>query len=188
MTSSGSLVPSRASGYSCFVETTKRDLERLSRAVAVLAASATRGMSRAFDVNRVGVLRLAVGRGQVTPSEAAGELDLPPSSVTRHVQALEAAGHVAVTRSPDDARSCLVRPTGAGRAEVQAIERAGLEVFAGVVADWAPEDVRTLATLTERLTADWSARGPAQQARVRRTRPVARWQHDPIPADGEEAP
>jgi hypothetical protein len=99
---------------------------------------------------------------------------------------LEAAGQVTVSRSPHDARSCLVRPTESGRAEVEAIEQAGLEVFAGVVADWAPEGVRTLAALTERLTADWSARGPVQQARVRRTRPVARWQHHPIPVEGEQ--
>ena len=169
------------------MEATNNDIRRLTQAVTVLATAATRGMARAFDVNRVGVLRLAVARGQVTPGEAAAELDLPPSSITRHVQALKKAGHVTVSRSPHDARSCLVRPTGPGRAELEAIEQAGLAVFAGVVADWTAEEVRTMAALAERLTAAWAARGPAQQARVRRTRPVARWQHQPDPSEKANA-
>lgn len=161
------------------------DIRRLSQAVVALTRAATRGMSRAFDVNRVGLLGLAVTRGEVTPSEAAAELDLPASSITRHAQALEDAGQVTVVRNPHDARSCLIRPTEAGVVEMRAIQEVGLEVFRGVVGGWTTEEVRTMAALTERLTAAWAAHGPVQQARVRRTRPVSRWQHDPLPTDAE---
>jgi DNA-binding MarR family transcriptional regulator len=168
------------------VEANTGDIRRLSQAVTALTTAAARGMSRAFDVHRVGVLGLAVTRGEVTPSEAAAELDLPASSITRHTQALEDAGQVTVVRNPHDARSCLIRPTAAGVAELRGIEEAGLEVFRGVVGDWTAEEVRTMAALTERLTAAWATHGRAQQARVRRTRPVSRWQHDPLPTDAEE--
>src|SRR4029453_14643392 len=117
--------------YGCFVEANKGDIRRLSQAVTALTTAAARGMSRAFDAPRVGVLGLAVPRGEVTPSEAAAELDLPASSITRHTQALEDAGQVTVVRNPHDARSCLIRPTAAGVAELWGIEEAGVEGFRG---------------------------------------------------------
>jgi DNA-binding MarR family transcriptional regulator len=155
------------------VEASTLAVRRLSRAIAELATAATRGMSRAFDINRVGLLRLAVERGPITPGEAAAELDLPASSVTRHAQALAEAGQVAIGRNPGDARSALISATDRGRAELEALDGAGAQVFGGVVEGWSEEDVEALARLAERLAADWAARGA--QAR-RRRRIVSRWQ------------
>jgi DNA-binding MarR family transcriptional regulator len=148
------------------------------RAVTSLATAATRGMARAFDVNRVGLLRIVVERGAIMPGEAAAILDLPASSVTRHAQALADAGQVRMERNPADARSCLLRPTGAGRAELDALDEAGAEVFAGVVADWSDADIRAMTRLAERLNASWATQGARHQRRVRETsRRRPRWQY-----------
>jgi DNA-binding MarR family transcriptional regulator len=148
------------------------------RAVTSLATAATRGMARAFDVNRVGLLRLVAERGAVTPGEAAAVLDLPASSVTRHAQALADAGQVRMERNPADARSCLLRPTESGRAELAALDDAGFAVFDGVVAGWSDADIRAMTRLADRLNADWAAQGAGQQRRVRDTsRRRPRWQY-----------
>src|SRR4029453_2846489 len=67
--------------YGCFVEANKGDIRRLSQAVTALTTAAARGMSRAFDVHRVGALGLAATRGGGTPTRrrkgAAGPLHRP---------------------------------------------------------------------------------------------------------------
>ncbi len=86
---------------------------------------------------------------------------MAPSSVTRHVQALEDAGQVTVEADPADARTCLIEVTEAGTKELEHLEAAGLTVFAEVVAEWSEDDLRTLTSLLTRLTDDWEQRGPA---------------------------
>lgn len=160
----------------------------LNRATFVLVTEAQRGMARAFDAPRVGVLR-AVAPGRLRPSEISERLDMAPSSVTRHVQALEDAGHVSVEPDPSDARTCLIEATPAGIAELNQLERIGLDAFEQVVQDWEVEDLRTLTRLLRRLTADWSERGTSAR---RQARPgnVPRWRFrppvPPTPTSGPE--
>lgn len=79
------------------------------------------------------------------------ELDLHPSSVTRQIQALEADGAVKVTADPKDGRSCLVRLTAAGRAELKQLHRLSLERYTSFIAGWDAEDVRSLTRLLVKL-------------------------------------
>jgi DNA-binding MarR family transcriptional regulator len=161
------------------VETnTKRreTVRRLSAAVTRLVADANRGMSRAFDVNRVALLGV-VTAGPITPGAAASRLGLPASSVTRHAQALADAGHLVMEPNPQDARSCLLRLTKAGAAELGALTDVGAQVFGGVVADWTDDDIATLAVLVERLTAAWEQHGVQQQVRARSAGRRSRWQN-----------
>ncbi len=151
------------------------------RAVAALVADASRGMARSLDVNRIALLRLAVGEPGITPSEAARRLRLPPSSVTRHTQALEGAGQVVLRRNPHDGRSAVIEPTAAGLAELEAIEGVGVEIFAGVVADWTAEEIEQLTMLIERLTAAWEQHGERHKRQRRR---VSRWQRDDTSEEG----
>jgi DNA-binding MarR family transcriptional regulator len=167
--------------YICFVEANIDPVRRLARAVTTLVTDASRGMSRAFDVNRVGVLGLAVEHPGITPGELAQRLHLPASSVTRHAQALEAAGHLALRRSQRDGRSANVEATAAGIAELAALQEVGAEVFGSVVADWSTEDVERLAELLERLVAAWQQRGDGT---LRHRRRVSRWQHETAPDQG----
>jgi DNA-binding MarR family transcriptional regulator len=154
------------------VERTKV-VRELSRATFELVSDAQRGMARAFDVPRVGVLRSVAG-GKLRPSEIGDRLDMAPSSVTRHVQALEDAGQVGVEPDPDDARTCLVQATEAGLAELDQLERAGLAAFEQVVRDWDDDDLEALTRLLRRLSADWAERG-ATARRQPRAGNVPRW-------------
>jgi DNA-binding MarR family transcriptional regulator len=151
----------------------RNNVRDLSRATFELVADAQRGMARSFDVPRVGVLR-SVADGRLRPSEIGERLDMAPSSVTRHVQALEDAGQVGVEPDPDDARTCLIQATPAGLDELDQLERAGLVAFEQVVRDWNDEDLQTLTRLLRRLTADWAERG-ATARRQPRAGSVPRW-------------
>jgi DNA-binding MarR family transcriptional regulator len=137
----------------------------VSRATFQLVSDAQHGMGQSFDAPRVGVLQVVAAHGPVRPGAIGEQLDMAPSSVTRHVQALEDAGHVAVRADPSDARTCLIEVTEAGTTELGALETAGLAVFADVVADWSVEDLRTLTRLLQRLTDDWAHRGPGAKRR-----------------------
>lgn len=159
----------------CFVETPNSRVGRLARAVLALVADASRGMAQSLDVNRVALLRLAITEPGITPTEAGRRLHLPPSSVTRHAQALEEAGHLLLRRNPQDRRSAVMQATDAGIKELAALDEVGMEIFASVVADWSAEDIEQLAALIEKLTAAWAERGERHK---RQRRLVSRWQHD----------
>jgi DNA-binding MarR family transcriptional regulator len=137
----------------------------MSRATFRLVSDAQHGMGKSFDAPRVGVLHIVAAQGPVRPSAIGERLDMAPSSVTRHVQALEDAGHVAVRTDPADARTCLIEVTDAGTGELEKLQAAGAAVFAEVVADWSVEDMETLTRLLHRLTDDWAERGPAAKRR-----------------------
>jgi len=92
---------------------------------------------------------------------------MAPSSVTRHVQALEDAGHVTVEVDPFDARTCLVEATDDGVEELRRLEQLGLAAFEEVVADWDAGDLVTLTRLLRRLTDDWERHGTVARRRPR---------------------
>lgn len=106
---------------------------------------------RQGQASTLAALYAIAAREHVRPSELSEELGLHQSSVTRQVQALQAAGHVQIVPDPADGRSCLVSITEAGRAETERLTRIGLERFALFVADWEPEEVRTLARLLRKF-------------------------------------
>jgi DNA-binding MarR family transcriptional regulator len=158
------------------MERTNAVLE-LSRATFVLVSEAQRGMAKAFDAPRVGVLR-AVADGPLRPSEIGERLDMAPSSVTRHVQALEDAGQVTVEADPYDARTCLVQASEDGVEELTRLEQLGLTAFEQVVAEWDADDIATLTRLVTRLTKDWAERGAAAR-RPARPGKAPRWRFKP---------
>ncbi len=138
--------------------------------MAALVATATRfgealrqGQARVFDPVRVGVLQAVAARGPVRPGAVAEELDVLPSSVTRHVQALVELGYLVVATDPNDRRASLIETTDAGRDELRRFMDVGVDVFAAVVTDWPAADITTLTTLLDRLLADWARNGPDQQ-------------------------
>jgi predicted ArsR family transcriptional regulator len=68
-------------------------------------------------------------------------LGITPSTLTRNVARLEAAGFVTREDDPEDARSARVGLTPAGRAAAEAVEQQEL-AFAGKVVERLPEDRR----------------------------------------------
>ncbi len=71
--------------------------------------------------------------------------------MTRQVQELEDSGYVEVRIDPADARCLRVSLTRSGAREQQRLVQVGLDRFASFVADWEPDDVRTLTALLEKL-------------------------------------
>lgn len=68
-----------------------------------------------------------------------------------------APDYVRVEADPSDRRSRLVRVTRAGKKEMARLQKVGIDRFALFVADWPPEQVRTLTMLLEKLEASKAA-------------------------------
>lgn len=145
------------------MEANKAQVADLARTVGRFGEALRRGQERAFDPVRVGVLAFVVERERARPGEIAEELDVLPSSVTRHVQALVEAGYLVVETDPADRRASIVEATDAGRDQARQFAEAGIAVFQAVIADWSAEDVVTLTGLLDRMIEDWAARGDEQQ-------------------------
>jgi DNA-binding MarR family transcriptional regulator len=112
------------------------------------------GLERAKREGKASTLALLyalAARERARPSELSIELGLHQSSITRQVQALEAAGQVDVAADPDDRRSFFVSLTDAGREEIDRLTEVGIGRFATFVAAWDADEVRTLARLLVKL-------------------------------------
>jgi DNA-binding MarR family transcriptional regulator len=149
-------------------------LRAASAACTCFGEAYRRGTEQAYDVTRVGVLRIAAEQGPVRPTDIAAELDVNPSSVTRQIKALHGLGHLAVTADPSDRRSYLVEATEVGRAELRAFDEKGLEVFAAVVEDWSEQDLRRLTTLLNRMVDTWATGASDKRAEVHARPPAVR--------------
>ena len=111
-----------------------------------------RGQSRAFNTEQVAVMQLLTASDALLPSEIAATLGVPRSSITRRIQELQRTGKVDIEPSVSDGRSYRVRLTRAGRAELDALEAKGRDLFAAWISDWTSEEVRTFTALARRLT------------------------------------
>ncbi|NEA35647.1 MarR family winged helix-turn-helix transcriptional regulator [Streptomyces sp. SID13031] len=164
--------------YHSFMERTDAAVE-LAGVVVGFVGAAQRGMTANFDLARVSVLTAVAAEGPLRPREVGKRVGMAPSSVTRHVQALEDAGQLSVEPDPEDHRTCLLEVTEAGRGELATLRAVGGAVLGEVVADWSQKDISTLSSLLQRLLVDWEERG--EQARGKPApdrRP--RWRH-PVP-------
>ncbi len=133
----------------------RSDVRALVDAILRLTEDTQREMTRALPP-RVRVLRLAIMRGKVSPSEIAEVLDMGPASVTRDIHELEEEGQVRIFRNPRDARSFLVVPTETGIEEMRRLDESGEDVMFSVVANWDPDEVRALSASLTRLARDWT--------------------------------
>jgi DNA-binding MarR family transcriptional regulator len=91
------------------------------------------------------------------PSELASAVRLDLSTISRHIQALEADGYVVKVRDPRDGRSCQLKATAAGRAAINRASARRVELFRRAAANWTPQDLSTLVRLLTRLAEDLKA-------------------------------
>jgi DNA-binding MarR family transcriptional regulator len=159
-------------------------MQARSDVVAAASAACTRfvdatriGMSQVLDVTRVGVLRLAVERGPIRPTDIAAGLDVNPSTVTRQLQALHRLGFIAMSEDPQDRRAALASATAEGRRQLRTLDETGLAVFAAVVEEWSTQDLVTLTELLSRMVNTWAERATDQhqQVHARRVRSADPW-------------
>jgi DNA-binding MarR family transcriptional regulator len=88
------------------------------------------------------------------PSDLAGAARLDLSTISRHVQALEADGYVVKVKDPRDGRSCRLRVTAAGRAAINKAAARRVALFRRATAHWPQRDLRTLVEMLTRLAED----------------------------------
>lgn len=129
-----------------------RDIDEFTGAVMALVEVIRRGQSRAFNTEQVAVMQLLAGSDALPPSEIAAALGVPRSSITRRIQELQRTAKAEIEPSVSDGRSYRVRLTRAGRAELDALEAKGRDLFATWISGWTSEEIHTFTALTRRLT------------------------------------
>jgi DNA-binding MarR family transcriptional regulator len=79
---------------------------------------------------------------------------LDASTVSRHVSALEATGHLARTGDPADRRASRIAVTASGEALLREALAARGRLLDAALADWPPEDRAALTALLKQLAED----------------------------------
>jgi DNA-binding MarR family transcriptional regulator len=126
-------------------------------ALFVTNAALDRARRQKRGASTLSLLQVLAASPGIRPTEIATAQHVHPSQVTRRVRELESAGLVRVTADPADRRSCRVTLTSAGVEEWERLTEEGLDRFGSFVADWEPEEVRTLTVLLEKLEASKAA-------------------------------
>ena len=137
-------------------------------ALFTFIGSADRATRNSPAATMLSLLQVVGSRELIRPSEIADLMHVHRSLVTRQVQDLEYKGYVQVTADPADGRSCLVALTPAGVGEMSRLRQIGVDRFAAMVADWQPDEVRTLTALLEKLQSARTATTTQPQRQGRR--------------------
>jgi DNA-binding MarR family transcriptional regulator len=142
---------------------TNSDVKQMVSALMTLVQGIERAKRRGLASQLVS-LQVIAAHKQVQPSTLSAKLGLHQSTVTRQIQAFERAGLVELVANPADGRSCFVKLTKAGRAEVNRLTRIGLERFALFVKEWDAADVRTLSRLLVKMERSMATAGKQFQS------------------------
>jgi DNA-binding MarR family transcriptional regulator len=129
------------------------DVRALVTALFTTNAALDRARRQKKGASTLSLLQVVAASPGIRPTAIANAQDVHPSQVTRQVQELESMGLLQVTADPADRRSCQVELTSAGVKEQTRLTEEGLDRFGSFVADWDPEEVRTLTRLLEKLEA-----------------------------------
>jgi DNA-binding MarR family transcriptional regulator len=100
------------------------------------------------------VIHMVKEHGPLRLTALAEAAMLDASTVSRHVQHLEAAGHLARTTDPDDRRATLIAVTQSGQALLREALAARGRLLDDVLAGWPDGDRAALARLLSRLAED----------------------------------
>jgi DNA-binding MarR family transcriptional regulator len=146
----------------------RSDVQAMVIALFTLIGHVDRAARQSAAATTLSLLQAVGSREMTRPSEIADLLGVHRSLVTRQVQDLGDKGYVEVTADPADGRSCLVTLTSAGAGEMSRLRQVGVDRFAALVADWQPEEVRTLTALLEKLQSPKIGAAAPQRRRGRR--------------------
>ena len=143
--------------------TTEQGLERFQKAMARLFRHGTLqrlhdhvAAEAGIDCERAAflVMRQVVADGPIRVTDLAGNLGLDPSTISRHLRAIELKGWVRRLSDPGDRRATLVAATKDGERAVAQLDAERRRVLAGVLAGWSQGDRDSLFELTERFAGD----------------------------------
>jgi DNA-binding MarR family transcriptional regulator len=130
----------------------------------------TERAQRKGDASRLRILASIAGHTKSTPKAISEDLGVHASSITRQVQALEDDGHVSIAADQQDGRSYRLKLTPAGTTELVRLRQIGLDRWSTFVAKWDAEEVRTLASLLNKLEHSKQETGPRPTASKRNWR------------------
>lgn len=111
------------------------------------------GTADVLDIGQHDALEVVIALGEARMGDLAAALRVDPSTATRSVARLEAAGLVERRRASGDARSVVVAPTAAGVGQSERLRRAAHAAFTELFARFEEDEQRRLADLLERLVA-----------------------------------
>lgn len=114
-----------------------------------------------LDRAAAAILRHVAESEPLRPGVLAVRLTVEASHVTRQLRQLESSGLVRRVPDPDDRRAQRVQITEAGLAAVDRMREASQRGIDVALADWSKEDLRQLATLFNRMVADFVAHAEA---------------------------
>ena len=129
----------------------RTDVQSLVSALFTLIAGIERASRLSRGATALRLLQVVAELQPVRPSALARRQQVHASLVTRQLQDLADTGYVAMRVDPADRRSRQVALTPAGIEELNRLQQVGIDRFALFVADWEPEEVRTLTALLTKL-------------------------------------
>jgi len=153
----------------------KGDVESMVVALFTLIGGIDRATRLSQGASTLNLLQVVAGRDAIRPSEIADIQHVHPSLVTRQIRELERFGYIDVRSDPADKRANLVAVTSAGADKISQLQQIGVERFATFVADWEPDQVRTLTFLLEKLEQSKAAVGEAERRYARTERVPAQF-------------
>ena len=134
--------------------------DALSRAFRQLTATFAAHVDTDADALRrpdYALLAAVEQQCSLRPSDLAARDGHDVSTVSRRVAALVDRGWLARTPDPQDGRAFRVALSDEGRHRLHAERDARARIITDVLADWPQDDIATLATLLDRLSADVAA-------------------------------
>jgi DNA-binding MarR family transcriptional regulator len=141
------------------VAATERALERLFRLSMGRRVHIRQSAAVGAVVSRAGyaILRSLAEEGALAMGELAQRAAMDPAAAGRQVKGLERDGFVQRKPAEADARSTVVRLTGAGRDVYERIVDVRTGHMDEVLSEWQPDDRAALARLVDRLVEDLRA-------------------------------
>jgi DNA-binding MarR family transcriptional regulator len=143
------------------VLTTRSDLERLDQALVRLRRvwesparkrSLLDRLGKPVEMSQLRTLRaIESAEGPPGVRDVADVLGVDSSTASRFVEQAVAAGHVSRTMSARDRRRCVLALTEEGKALLDEVTAVRTQLLAELTGDWAPDDIKTLSVLLERL-------------------------------------
>jgi DNA-binding MarR family transcriptional regulator len=106
-----------------------------------------------LSTNDITLLRAITAHGPVRISDLASWQGVDKSTLTPQVRRLEDRDLVARHADPGDRRASLMTVTDHGRRRLDAMDRAGEDLFERALDGWSDDDRHHLATLMQRLAA-----------------------------------
>jgi len=140
------------------LEELAHELGRHGRLLHMLKSRVAALVPAGLDGAAVSVLVTLVRCGPRRQGEIAEATLLDPSTVSRYVAQLVRAGLTSRRPDPADGRAVQLVATPAGTALAEEVVARRQTMLGEMIADWSPDDARTLLVLLRRLNDDMESR------------------------------